>query len=260
MKYKGYIVYSTIGIVVETIVLLILDLINVRNFIPITSNYDWLSYIETITIDFWSIIGVALTLKQTSEIEKKRMKTYIEIKRSESCPKQGLPDVLCSFYNDNIETSDFQSFSFFFNMKNIGEGEEKDICIETFRDEKFDFSQREEERYVLQVIEARNDKNIMFSFFWHNDYLFEINENEYPIKAIWTIIFSDCYDNRYMQNFYIGIELEINKKTMQIKMKEAIIKPTEAAKQITKLEEKRTKNFYKFIDKNYEKYKEEKKK
>lgn len=230
MKLKKNILFLIILCIVIVLVFVLLDLINITQFVPLTFNYDWLGFMGALLGSMLggliTYLGVYLTLKyqKKSDDEKNRLSIIpiLEYKLSydksnfDNSEGQLAGEVISHINIENARCDDKKSYEWYFDLKvsNIGLGHAQVTNVKfIIGDNEKNFIQEENLGYCYKLVKINNTEDLRFMIYapksrFKNNH---ISGREFIYSIDIIISYQDLLGNKYEQKVYCGITQSILK-------------------------------------------------
>lgn len=234
MKLKRNILLLIVAFIVIILFFILLDLFGIRKIIPLTINYDWLSFtgalLGSMIGGLITYLGVFLTLKyqENADSEKNRLSIIpiLEYKLSydkadfDNSQGQLAGEVISHINIENAKYDDKKSFEWHFDLKvsNIGLGHAQITNVKfIIGDNQKNFIQEENLGYSYKLVKMNDTQDLRFLFyapksrFKYN----HINGKEFIYTIDIINYYQDLLGNKYQQKVYCCITqstLKIDKK------------------------------------------------
>lgn len=238
-KYLRYIIIFCGIVFIITIILVLLDLLDITKYIHLSKEYDWLAYIGTVLAGIGTMLGIYLTFSQSQEIEKNNVKPWIKVSKVDS----DIFDLAYFFIHKECNKKSIGR-SIVIKLENAGNRELTNLRLNETKEDGF-YQSAAFDGFVSPGLNSKENIMIELNYYYtRNDSCTEFVENNL------VLFFEDCYGNSYYQTFEIKyyLELDIEKpaiffNNVKVKASSPVLPLDDKIKNKLNLAEELPKNF-----------------
>ncbi len=222
-KMRKYIVWTIVLVILLTALLIVADVFNITKYIPLSSNYDWLSYIGALIGGligaFVTIGGIYITIKHERKLdqEKSRIENMplfeykIRYNSEDFDNSQGqLAGEIISHINLEGASYDGENviewhYNLLISNIGLGHGLLESVHID-FGNEQHQFIQDYEEGYTYKLVKLNEQQSIKFLIYAPAE-RFKTPDFLYSVKI--KIKYCDLLGNHYSQVLHSSISYSL---------------------------------------------------
>lgn len=225
-KMRKYIVWTIVLVILLTALLIVADVFNITKYIPLSSNYDWLSYIGALMGGligaFVTIGGIYITIKHERKIDQEKSRVenmpIFEYKvgyNSEDFDNSQGQLAGETISHINLDGASYDSenviewhYNLLISNIGLGHGLLESVHID-FGNEQHQFIQDYEKSYTYQLVKLNEQRNEKFLIYAPST---RFKDTNFLYSMTIIIKYQDLLGNHYSQKLYSCISYSLTQQ------------------------------------------------